>query len=508
MDDVAPQWKLLAAWRANAAGSDTDHVVVVLPSFSMAPTILSHYQDRIPPLEHRFLVAALMLRSIPGADMVMITCADPGDDAIDYYARLAYPEDPGRIKDRLHVVVVPDASARGVAAKLVDRPDLVAQVREHTDGRPALIEAWNVTEHEMRLAIALGVPLNGTPPHLWPLGFKSAGRRLFHEAGVPTPTGVEDVHDAREVAAAVERIRRTRIDLAAVVVKHDDSGAGDGNLVLPTVAADGGQQVAASDLSADFLRRAPEWFVQDLTQGGIVEELMRGEAVTSPSAQVDIGADGSVQVLSTHEQVLGGENGQVFVGCRFPADAAYAGTLARHARAIGDVLARRGVLGRVAVDFVAVQTRGAWDVVALELNLRRGGTTHPYTVLRHMVPGSYDEGTGQWTIADGTTRCYRADDNLRHPDLLGMRPAAAIRAIEDAGLGFDPSTHTGVVLHMLSGLAVDGRIGLTAIGRDRDEADALHAGVEPALLELSRSSREEDLHTPRTPGRAAVAPNA
>lgn len=506
MDDFAAlQGKLLAAWRANAAGSRTDHVVVILPSFSMAPTIMSHYLERIPPLEHRFLVAALMLRTIPGADMVMITCADPGEDAIDYYARLAFPKDPDRLKERLHVVVVPDASARGVAAKLLDRPDLVAQVRAHTDGRPALVEAWNVTAHEVRLAIALGVPLNGTPPHLWSLGFKSAGRRLFHEAGVPTPIGAEDVHDARELAAAVGSIRRTRPDLAAVVVKHDDSGAGDGNLVLPTVTD--GEQVAASDLGAEFLRRAPDWFVQDLTQGGIVEELMRGEAVTSPSAQIDIGADGSVRVLSTHEQVLGGENGQVFVGCRFPADAAYAGTLARHARCIGTVLARLGVLGRVAVDFVAVRRRGAWDVVALELNLRRGGTTHPYTVLRHMVPGSYDEATGQWIIEDGTTRCYRADDNLLHPELLGMQSTAAIRAIEDAGLGFDPSTHTGVVLHMLSGLAVDGRIGLTAIGRDRDEADALHAGVEPALVGAAAViSRGRPPHPP-TPRRTAAAPN-
>ena len=78
MDDFADSGKLLPAWQANAGRLHQDHVVVVLPSFSMAPTILAHYRDRIPPLEHRFLVAMLMLRTIPGADMVMITCADPG----------------------------------------------------------------------------------------------------------------------------------------------------------------------------------------------------------------------------------------------------------------------------------------------------------------------------------------------------------------------------------------------------------------------------------------------
>jgi hypothetical protein len=38
---------------------------------------------------------------------------------------------------------------------------------------------------------------------------------------------------------------------------------------------------------------------------------------------------------------------------------------------------------------------------------------------------------------------------------------------------------------MLPGLAVDGRLGLTAIGRDAAHAAALHAGVGSALTEAS-----------------------
>ena len=36
-------------------------------------------------------------------------------------------------------------------------------------------------------------------------------------------------------------------------------------------------------------------------------------------------------MLATHEQVIGGDNGQVYTGCRFPADPAYAAALARTA---------------------------------------------------------------------------------------------------------------------------------------------------------------------------------
>ena len=42
------------------------------------------------------------------------------------------------------------------------------------------------------------------------------------------------------------------------------------------------------------------------------------------------------------------------------------------------------------------------------------------------------------------------------------------------GLQLDPSTGTGVVLHMLSCLAIDGRMGLTAIGRTPEHAAQLY----------------------------------
>ena len=66
--------------------------------------------------------------------------------------------------------------------------------------------------------------------------------------------------------------------------------------------------------------------------------------------------------------------------------------LARHGRAVGERLAARGVLGRASVDFAAAPgPTGTWHLHALEVNLRKGGTTHPYAVLRNLAPGRYDE---------------------------------------------------------------------------------------------------------------------
>ncbi|MGY1705368.1 peptide ligase PGM1-related protein [Geodermatophilus sp. SYSU D00697] len=206
----------------------------------------------------------------------------------------------------------------------------------------------------------------------------------------------------------------------------------------------------------------------------MVEEFLTGDRVSSPSVQADISPDGGVTVLATHEQVLGGTDGQVYLGCTFPADAAYSAELGRYGRAAGEALARRGARGRFSVDFVARYRCGRRDVQALEINLRKGGTTHPYAVLRNLVPGTYDPDLGRWVGADGSPACYAATDNLVGPAWTDLPPQRVVDAVTAAGPRFDRRTRRGVVLHMLSGLAIDGRFGLTAIASSAaDAADLL-----------------------------------
>jgi hypothetical protein len=246
----------------------------------------------------------------------------------------------------------------------------------------------------------------------------------------------------------------------------------------------------------EALARLPAWYLTDLAAGGVVEERVTGVRFASPSAQIDVLPGGDVVVLATHEQVLGGPGGQVYTGCRFPADRGYAPLIARYAEATGRALAARGVLGRVSVDFAAAQDAGGrWVVRALEINLRKGGTTHPYTVLRNLVPGRYDAEAGCWRTGDGTSRCYSATDNLVDPAWTGLPPHEVICALRSAGLGFDRARGTGVVLHMLSGLSIDGRLGLTAIGRDREEADRLQEATEHAVSTAVQTTKYS-----RTPG--------
>jgi len=494
------QARLGAALAANRPLSGIDHVMVILPSFSVNESILSHYGDRIPSLEHRYLNALLVASRITDCEIIHVSTRLPEPTVLDYLFGLVPADRRAEVRSRVRLIDVDDGTTRSVAMKLLDRPDLLADIRGRVGERPALIEPWNVTEHEIALALAINVPINGTRPELRGLGFKSEGRRLLARAGIPIPLGREDVRTIDDVVGAALAIRSEHPTALGVVVKHDDSGAGDGNVVidfagLPDAGHDpnGGDGSDPGGWLRERVEALPDWYLSDLKRGGIVEERVGGRRFTSPSAQVDIRPGGEVVVLATHEQVLGGPSNQVYLGCRFPADPAYAPELATHAAAAGRELADRGAVGRFSLDFVAAgddadaarSMSGTWRVYGLEINLRKGGTTHPYAALRNVVPGRYDAGAGRWIAEDGSTRVYSATDNLVEPTWTGLSSADVIRVVSEAGLQLDSATGTGVVLHMLSGLAIDGRFGLTAIARTADEADAMQAGVRHAVERIA-----------------------
>ena len=473
---VDPQSRLARALSANQPGSCTPHTVVVLPSYSVGDSLLAHYAHRLPALEHRYLLSLLVLPRVTSCEIVFITCQRPAPEVLEYYLSLMPAEQRRDVLSRTRILEVPDPSPRSVSAKLLDRTDLVARLQRMVAGRTAYLEPWNVTSCEMELARRLGLPVNGTAPELWPLGFKSSGRRIMRSAGVPLPLGREDLHTVEDVVDAASWVRQQHPSARGVVVKTDNSGTGDGNRVIALRPGD-----ATDDVRRDVEALEP-WYLADLRLGVVVEELVAGAGFASPSVQVEIGPGRRVSVLSTHEQLLGGPHGQVYLGCRFPADPSYGRELASYGEAVGEVLAGHGALGRFCVDFAAVRTSGGrWDLYGLEINLRKGGTTHPYSALRNLAPGRYDGETGHWLTEDGTERCYRSTDNLVDPTWLGRSAGEVIGAVRAAGLDFDRRSRTGVVLHMFCGLDIDGRIGLTAIGTCPEHAEDLYWRAVDAL---------------------------
>jgi hypothetical protein len=212
----------------------------------------------------------------------------------------------------------------------------------------------------------------------------------------------------------------------------------------------------------------------------------------SPSVQLRITPLGDVQLLSTHDQLLGGPSGQSYLGCVFPANIEYAPMITREAAKVGQRLAKEGVIGRFALDFVTVRNdAGEWEAYAIEINLRKGGTTHPFLTLQFLTDGTYDPETAIFTAPSGKEKYFVASDHVASPYYRGLTPDDLFDIVVRHGLHFDQSRQTGVVFHMMAGLTESGSLGMTAVGDSPEEAQAVYDRAVEVLDEEARASLAE-----------------
>jgi hypothetical protein len=443
--------------------------VVVCPSLSFpVPELrkivgIEHYEERL-------LFTALLLRD-PHLQVLYPTSVPVDAAVLDYY--LGWLPDPAGARARLHLFPLDDPTPGPLTAKLLARPDVLAAIREAV-GDPArtFVLPFNVTDAEGRLAEALGLPLYAPHPDLIPLGSKSGARHVARAAGVPVFAGAEDLHSFAAIESALEDILAERPDASAAVAKLNNGFSGQGNLVLDLLAP----RAPLTELPARFCAAEETWVSyreKVEREGAIVEELCRHPGLTSPSVQVRVLPGGRHEVVSTHDQILGGPDGQVYIGCRFPADDAYRATIVDAAGRVAGVLGQRGVIGSFGIDFVVVPDDG---VYLSEINLRLGGTTHPFLMARYVTGGVLDPASGR-LLVDGVPRVYKASDNEKSERYRGLRPGAVIEAVARAGLAYDPATRTGATLHLLGAITRYGKWGLVCIASDHGEADLLYERV-------------------------------
>jgi hypothetical protein len=337
----------------------------------------------------------------------------------------------------------------------------------------------------------LGTPLNGLDPELTHLGSKSGSRKVFREAGVDLPAGIEDLHTPEEAAEALGELKRQRPAMTRALIKLNDSFSGEGNaLVTCPGAMDAGALRQVVDHAAmPVPTETPARYFDKLQRmGGVVEEFIEAAEKQSPSAQYRTSPDGEVMDISTHDQILGGDSGQIYLGCNFPAQNGYRLKIRDAGRRIGHVLARHGVVSRFGIDFLAWRNRpnDDWRITALEINLRFVGTTHPFLALSFLTGGHLDAATGQFVSLGQRAKHYRATDNLRSERYRGILPEDLFDILTMNGMHYSHRTESGVLFHMIGALSEFGKVGLTVIGNDDDEVAGIYdKAIEVLDLEAS-----------------------
>ena len=81
-DVETTQRGLATALRANSPRSGVPHVLIALPSFSAGESLLEHYGDRIPSLEHRYLLAMTMLGRLESCEQVFVCSVAPSEEVL------------------------------------------------------------------------------------------------------------------------------------------------------------------------------------------------------------------------------------------------------------------------------------------------------------------------------------------------------------------------------------------------------------------------------------------
>lgn len=420
--------------------------------------------------EERLL--CFLLRLADPAIRVVYTTSMAIDPAIiEYYLR--FVPDPAGALSRLRFVVAGDGKVGWLSAKLLSSRAALTRLRDAIgDPAQAYLLPFIATPVEHELAETLGVPLDGPPPELRWLGSKSGARKVASRAGVGVLAGSEDLFTVEDVTAAITALLARRPELEAVVIKLNDCFSGLGNVIIDVDALAEPLPVSRSEFCSEE-ENWPSYIVKMAAQGAVMEELLRAPELRSPSVQLRISPAGVVEILSTHDQILGGPQNQVYLGCRFPAHPDYRLTIQREALRVGEVLAGEGVVGSFGIDFLVV----GHDVYLSEINLRLGGTTHPFWMARLATGARYDLTSGELRRPDGDARFYVATDNLKSERLRGRSPADAISLVDRAGLGYDPASGTGVALHLLGAVPVAGKFGATCIAHSPEAADDLYRAV-------------------------------
>lgn len=476
------------------------NTIVVIPSMTIDTEFIGSEQQAY---EERLLFMLFLLRQ-PNIRIIYVSSQPVQGCIVDYYLNLLPGVVISNARKRLFLVSPLDGSPRPLSQKLLERPRLLKHIQSLIPNLDlAHIVPYNTTDLERELSVRLDVPMYAADPRFFGFGTKSGGRRIFAEERVPHPMGMEDLKGEDDLVKAIAGMLTEKPGMRRVMVKLNEGVSGEGNAVVDLKGLPEPEPEAEADPEALRERvRAMRFELEETVyqafmtkmqaRGGIAEEYIEGDEFYSPSVQLRVSPFGEVQVLSTHDQMLGGPGGQSYLGARFPADPAYSRLIVQEALKVGKRLAKEGVIGRFALDFVVVRSNGgSWQPYVIEINLRKGGTTHPFLSLQYLTDGMYDSDTGVFCTLLGHPKHYVATDHLEKEAYRVFTPDDVFDIVSRYRLHFDHLAQKGIILHMISSVGDRGRFGLTAIADSPAEADALYKRTVQIFDDEAQKALEE-----------------
>jgi hypothetical protein len=381
--------------------------------------------------------------------------------------------------------LVPDPSGAPLADSVLADHRTMARLHDETrPPRSALLVNFAASQTIDELAEQLGVPAEEAPAgpaHRW--GTKAGSKTLFREGGVLCPRGDLDV--VRSVAAATSAAQRLAFADSPperVIVRLNASTWADGfgNAVVRCSTL---RRTGDLHQSIETLPQPWDAYCRELEADGAIVEEYIGNATCSPSAQARLGAEGELELLAAHEQIL--DAGE-YLGCRFPIEHDTADVLLDAMTRVGTTLKSHGVRGTFGVDFIISGGRS----YATEINLRKIGPSHVIQTIRALIGGA---GADRGGAILGMPVAY-VHRRLHRPSLFtALTPQSAMAALRRDGLSYDRGTRSGTVLHIMGALGPVGYVETTSVATTPADARDID---ERAVEVLSATARHTLVNTP------------
>ncbi len=513
------------------------HSLVVVPSISFSAIELRMIEC-ILCYEERILFVLFALAH-PNTKLFILTSTKLEEWVIRYHLSLLPLERRESAARRVRFYSLEDpATDRSLAEKLCVDTRGIENIQKYckeanmttTDPQQIYLMIWRATAFEDKLSELLGLPFHCATQEQSLFGTKPGSRSIFRHLNIPCADGTyKEEKDLDEFCRSIWKVLHRNPRATKGVIKLTDGFAGVGNAVLDLTRVQERLQTVYSNLidfqldkdlhrltmlafqEATYYHRTWENYREELTVMGCIFELFLGiddaldasdqRFITSPSVQGVIDENGSVSMLSTHEQLL---DQQVYLGCEFPCKSDYRLQLLDYGSKIGNFLANVGVRDRFGVDFLCVpKPKGEWKIWAVEINIRMTGTTHPWYVqtvsedfsicvsiqqstnssislsnrmtMKLLTHGHIDPATGLFLAPNGKPKYYVSSDNISAREMKNsLYPETLfhlMRARPD--LHWNPSQQVGVILHMIARVSKTGTLSMTAVADSLEDAHRL-----------------------------------
>ena len=353
--------------------------------------------------------------------------------------------------------------------------------------------------------VLLGIPLNGVDPRLQHLGTKSGSRKVFRGAGVALPEGREDLRAADGAIDALVDLKRRKPGLPA---RRRSSSTRDSRARSNAVfrfPRDRGSRAIRESARRGGLRRARRRTPRATSpkfaaMGGIVEEMIEAaENALAERAAADRPLR-RVVLISTHDQILGGPTGQVYLGGRFPRGRP-TGSGSRTRRCGSDRhWPRTASSAASAWTFWRGGGGGSSGRSAPSRSTCASAARRTrFSRSQFLTGGRLDPRSGTLPLPGGACQVLHRHGQPEVRGVSGPLPEDLIDITTANRLHYDYGSETGVLFHMIGAISQYGKVGMTAIGNSHPEADARLRGGR------SRSSTAR-ARPGGSPGRSLAAP--